>query len=140
MRLTPSQLNDRGFRVSFASWMFYLPIMAFLMPGSLAAMATWADVATSCVALTVTSFAGALMFTDVIMNWKAIRWQWITKYRSVLYLSGAFMALVIPLSVIRSNGINESGTYFYVLIWAKGMWLYWVNARAIRRARHVERP
>lgn len=131
------QLNDRGFRISFASWMLYLPLMAIMMPDSLTAALQWMDVVTGAAVLSVATGVGAAMIMDVVLNWRQTRWPWVTQYRSHLYVAGSFVALVIPFAVGKLSGVTEFGAFFYSLIAAKGMWLFWVNARAIRRARHV---
>lgn len=137
MQLSSFQLNDKGFRVSFASWMLYLPFMALVMPDTLTAALQWMDVATGRFVLAVSTGVGIAIVMDVILNWRLNRWGWVTKYRSHLYVLGAFVALVIPFAVGKLTGISEFGAFFYGLVAVKGIWLFWVNERAIRRARHA---
>lgn len=137
-------LNDIGFRVSYASWMFYLPVMTLMQPFSLTQKAVQFEGVGSYPLFILTIVVGVLMICDVFCqvsecNHLKCAWAWLADQRFALYGIGALCFISVPFLAVRGSNTNEFGTYFYVLIFIKGCWLMWVDAAAKKKKKRGTR-
>lgn len=74
---------------------------------------------------------------DVILNETTRRklWRWIMPRRDSIYLAIAFLSILTPFSQVKGGvQLPSDVIFFYTLIFAGGMGLFWADAKAKRDA------